>query len=69
MPWIEKAERLEAQNAQLIAALEVFGQHATNRCADSPEWDSHNSITITVTIGDLRRARAALAAATGGKGE
>ena len=64
-------QRQEA-NARLIAAApclrEALGpldENYRHHAADAPEWNDSDSVQIVVTIGDLRRAHAALARAEG----
>jgi hypothetical protein len=58
-------DRLRAVNAELVEALDFLSAHARDRVSDAPEWRDDDTVQIVVTIGDLRRARAALAKAEG----
>ena len=52
---------------QVVKALEVLGDYAKDRAADAPEWRDHDTVSIPINIGDLRKATAALNAAYGEK--
>lgn len=66
--WSDRALILETQNAELVAALKPFAKEA-NSWSDRAPDDLHPSISTfdfgdyaEFTVGDFRRARAALAA-------
>lgn len=41
-------------------ALEPLDDVAQSRAADAPEWRDHDTVSVSINIGDLRRARATL---------
>jgi len=53
-------ETLEVKNAQLCEALIPIDDAARDRASDAAEWRDSDTVAVWVTIGDLRRARAAL---------
>lgn len=57
--------RLIAAAPEMYEALDFLSAHARERVSDAPEWRDDDTVQIVVTIGDLRRARAALAKARG----
>ena len=57
--------RLIAAAPDLLEALEPFDDAARDRAADASEWKDGDTVAVWVTIGDLRKARAAIARAKG----
>lgn len=55
-----RAEALEAKLAAAEKALQPFAEHANERAVDDTGWRDKETVKIVVSIGDLRRARAAL---------
>nr|WP_278436718.1 hypothetical protein [Brucella anthropi] len=55
-----RAEALEAKLAAAERALEPFAEHANDRAVDDTGWRDKETVKIVVSIGDLRKARAAL---------
>jgi len=60
------------QNAHLISAapdmyeaLIPFSDAARDRASDATEWADNDTVSVWITIGDLRRARAALSKVEG----
>jgi len=49
----------------LYAALEVLGDHARHVAANADEWNDKDTVSIQISIGELRRAVVALAKARG----
>ncbi|WP_336057348.1 hypothetical protein [Nitratireductor sp. CH_MIT9313-5] len=61
----EANARLIAAAPDLLEALKTFADHAQDRRADDPTWRDGDTVKIVVTIGDLRRASAAVSKAEG----
>lgn len=55
-----RSEALEAKLAAAQEALEPFAAHANDRAVDDTGWRDKETVKIVVSIGDLRKARAAL---------
>ncbi len=53
-------EALEAKLAAAERALEPFADHANDRAVDDTGWRDKDTVKIVVSVGDLRKARAAL---------
>lgn len=59
----QKTAEIKALEAKLAAAeraLEPFAEHANDRAVDDTGWRDKETVKIVVSIGDLRKARAAL---------
>lgn len=56
----DRAEALETKLAAAEKALEPFAEHANDRAVDDTGWRDKETVKIVVSIGDLRKARAAL---------
>jgi hypothetical protein len=61
----EANARLIAASPDLLEAVAPLDDAARDRSADAPEWQDTDTVSIVVTIGDLRKARAAIAKARG----
>lgn len=59
-------DHLKAVNADMMEALEPFALTARCQRVESPEWNDNDFVCLHISIGDLRRARAAISKATGG---
>lgn len=57
--------RLIAAAPDLYAALEPLDAVATDRAVNAPEWRNKDTVGVSLTIGELRAIRAALAKARG----
>jgi hypothetical protein len=68
MPWIEKAERLEAQNAQLIAALELVDEALSDGFLPDVQVTTSTIVPDETTTTLAAIVRAALSAAKGDRG-
>ena len=66
-PEWEANARLIAAAPDLLEALAPFADQARHHAADAPEWRDSDTVSAVISIGDLRRARAAIARATGEK--
>jgi len=56
---------LLAAAPDLYAALEPLDAVATDRAVNAPEWRNKDTVGVSLTIGELRAIRAALAKARG----
>lgn len=57
--------RLIAAAPDLLEASAPFAEIAKARAADAPEWRDTDTVSVVVTIGDLRAIAAAYAKAKG----
>ena len=57
---IALAPDLAAALLKAEEALEPLDDVAQSRAADAPEWRDHDTVSVSINIGDLRRARATL---------
>ncbi len=57
--------RLIAAAPDMLKALEPFAEIAKHRVADAPEWSDKTSLSVMVSIGELREVVAAIAKAKG----
>lgn len=67
-PWVPKNDadwHLIAAAPDLLEALAPLDDAARDRAADAPEWQDADTVSIVVTIGDLRKALAVIAKAKG----
>ena len=63
----EANARLIAAAPDLLEALAPFAEQAQHHASDAPEWRDSDTVSAVISIGDLRRAHAAIARATGEK--
>ncbi len=49
----------EAERDALVGAVKVLADHAKDRCADDAAWLDTDTVTVSVSIGDLRNSLAA----------
>ena len=57
---IALAPDLAAALLKAEKVLEPLDDVAQSRAADAPEWRDHDTVSVSINIGDLRRARATL---------
>jgi len=53
-------DAMTAREEKLREALTPFSDAARDRASDASEWRDSDTVAVWVTVGDLRRARAAL---------